>query len=86
MSTLAEKTAWNLVTLSASLYMDLGDGLGIPYDSDIFSRERALRLSVDPHGANSISLVYRYRRSAWNLLSCKLSQCVVTKKIRNQLT
>ena len=48
--------------------MDLGEGLGIPYDSDIFSRARALRLSVDPHDANSISFVYKYRSSAWNLL------------------
>ena len=42
--------------------------MGIPYDSDIFSRARALRLSVDPHGANWISFVYKYRSNAWNLL------------------
>ena len=40
----------------------------MPYDSDIFSSARASRLSVDPHGANSISSVYKYRSSAWNLL------------------
>ena len=39
--------------------MDLGDGLGIPYDFDMGSLTRALRLSMDPHGANSISLVYK---------------------------
>ena len=27
-----------------------------------------MRLSVEPHGANSISFVYKYRSSAWNLL------------------
>jgi len=47
--------------------MDLGEGLGIPYDSDIFSRARAARLSAEPHGANSISSVYKYRSIAWNL-------------------
>ena len=64
---MADNTS-EFVTLSASLYTDLGEGLGMPYNSDVSSRIRALRLSADPHGANSISLVYKYRSSAWNLL------------------
>jgi hypothetical protein len=39
--------------------MDFGDGLGIQYDFDGALLARALRLSVDPHGANSISFVYK---------------------------
>ena len=34
----------------ATLSADLVDGLGIPYDPDICSMARALRLSVDPWG------------------------------------
>jgi len=47
--------------------MDFGDGFGASYGSEISSRTRVLRLSLDPHGANSISLVYKYFSSAWNL-------------------
>lgn len=43
--------------------IDLGDSLGMPYDSGVFLRERALRLSVDLRSANATSLVYSVPRN-----------------------
>ena len=47
--------------------MDFGDGRGTLSESVTISVLRDLRFSLDPNGANSITLVYRYNRKALNL-------------------
>ena len=47
-------------TLSASLYIDFGDGLGIsPPDVRAISELLDLRFSLDPNGAKSMKPVYK---------------------------
>ena len=51
--------------------MDFGDGFGIlSSEGTTNSALRDLRSSSDPNGVNSIVLVYRYIRKAWNLRRC----------------
>ena len=59
-------------TLSASLYIDFGDGLGIsPSLAQAISELLDFLFSSDPNGAKVIELVYRYSRKAWKLLQAK---------------
>ena len=62
-----------LETLSASLYIDFGDGLGMsPSGVEAISALLPLRFSSDPKGATIMKFVYKETRNAWKLSSTQM--------------